>query len=284
MELPDFIIKKQIKDFLEEDFGFGDITTNLIIEGPGPRGKAKIFSREEGVVAGLNEVSIVFDFFHVKVQQKKEDGNKIQANEELVGLEGPLKGILGGERTALNLLMRMSGIATVTKQLVEKVHNVNPSIKVACTRKTTPGFRYFEKRAVQLGMGDTHRYNLGDMVLIKDNHLKIMPDISKLIELVRKKLSFCKKIEIEVSSIDQALEAAKAKADILMLDNFTSSNIRKTIDVLNEQDLRNKIVLEVSGNITPNNILEYAKLDVDVISLGYLTHSVKSLDVTLDLL
>ncbi|NVM52998.1 MAG: carboxylating nicotinate-nucleotide diphosphorylase [Candidatus Helarchaeota archaeon] len=283
MELPDFIVKKKVKKFLEEDIGFGDITTNTIIEGAGPKGKAQILTREVGIVAGLREVSILFDFFHVKSQLKKEDGAKIKANDILLELEGPIKGILKGERTALNLLMRMSGIATATYKLIEKVRPINPTVKIACTRKTTPGFRYFEKRAVQLGTGDPHRYRLDDMILIKDNHLKIIPDIPKIIKQVREKLSFSKKIEIEVTTLEQALEAAKEKVDILMLDNFTISDIQKTIDSLKQNNLRDYLILEVSGNITPDNILEYAKLDLDVISLGYLTHSIKALDVTLDL-
>lgn len=283
MELPDFILKKKIKDYLEEDLGYGDITTNILIEGDGAKGKAEIITREDGIVAGLTETSIVFDFFHVKNHSIKKDGEKIKANDILMEVDGFAKNILQGERTALNILMRMSGIATATYNLVEKVRKVNSDVRIACTRKTTPGFRYFEKRAVQLAMGDTHRYSLDDMVLIKDNHLKIFPDIPRLVKKVREKISFSKKIEIEVTSLDQALEAAKTGVDIIMLDNFTISNIKKTIDLLNQNNLRECLILEVSGNITPNNILDFAKLNVDVISLGYLTHSVRALDISLDL-
>jgi len=283
MELPDFIVKRKIKDFLEEDIGYGDITSNLIIEGRGPKGKAQILTREDGVVAGLREISILFEFFHVKTSSKKKDGEKIHANDVLMELEGFTKNILQGERTALNLLMRMSGIATATFKLVEKVKEVNSNLKIACTRKTTPGFRYFEKRAVQLATGDTHRFCLDDMVLIKDNHLKLFSDIPALVKKVRKNLSFSKKIEIEVTSPDQALEAAKTQVDIIMLDNFPVSDIQKTVELLEQNNLRDHLILEVSGNITPDNILDFAKLNVDVISLGYLTHSARSLDVTLDL-
>ncbi len=283
MGLPDFVLKKKIQEFVEEDLGFGDITTNAIIKGVGPNGKAYILTREEGVIAGLEEATVLFDLFHVKAHSKKEDGAKIQAKEIVMELDGPLKGILAGERTALNLLMRMSGIATATSKLLEKIRPVNSTVKIACTRKTTPGFRYFEKRAVELGMGDTHRLRLDDMVLIKDNHLKIIPDIPKLIKQIRNQVSFSKKIELEVTSTEQALIAAKAEVDILMLDNFSVSNAKKTIELLKQQNLRDRLLLEVSGNITPENILEYAKLDVNVISLGYLTHSVKSLNLTLDL-
>ncbi|MHA1132553.1 MAG: carboxylating nicotinate-nucleotide diphosphorylase [Candidatus Helarchaeota archaeon] len=284
MELPDFIVRKKIKEFLEEDIGFGDITTGVIVGETGIKGKAKIFTREEGVVAGLKEASILFEFFHVKSFLKAKDGEKVQAKEILMELEGPVKGILMGERTALNLLMRMSGIATLTNKLNEKVRKVNNSVKIACTRKTTPGFRYFEKRAVELGMGDTHRYRLDDMVLIKDNHLKFIPEISKIVDLVRRKISFSKKIEIEATSIEQALEAARQGIDILMLDNFKVMDVQKTLHKLRQNNLRDQLIIEISGNITPDNILEYAKLDIDVISLGHLTHSVKALDISLDLL
>ncbi len=283
MELPDLILKKKIKAFLEEDVGYGDITTNAVIKGAGPEGKGRILTRENGIVAGLQEVSIVFDFFYVKSQLLKEDGAKVHGNDILIELEGPVKGILEGERTALNILMRMSGIATATHQLMEKVREINPNLKIACTRKTTPGFRYFEKRAVQLGMGDTHRLGLDDMILIKDNHLKLISDIPKLIKQVRENVSFSKKIEIEVTTVEQALEAAKERVDIIMLDNFTVSDVQKIIELLNQNNLRDKLILEVSGNITPENIVEYAKFDINVISLGYLTHSTKALDVTLDL-
>ena len=283
MELPDFIVKKKIKDYLEEDIGYGDITSNLIIEGKGPKGKGQILTREDGIVAGLREISILFELFHVKTSSKKKDGDKVHANDVLMEVEGSIKNILQGERTALNLLMRMSGIATATYKLIEKVREVNSNLKIACTRKTTPGFRYFEKRAVQLATGDTHRFRLDDMVLIKDNHLKLFSDIPELVKKVRNKLSFSKKIEIEVTSPDQALEAAKTQVDIIMLDNFPVSDIQKTLELLEQNNLRNHLILEVSGNITPDNILDFAKLNVDVISLGYLTHSARSLDVTLDL-
>jgi nicotinate-nucleotide pyrophosphorylase (carboxylating) len=282
MELPDTVLKKKLKKFLNEDIGYGDITTNSIIEGAGPNGKANIFTRQEGVVSGLKEASCLFEFFDVSASLQKEEGAKVQKNDILMELEGPVKGILACERTALNLLMRMSGIATATYKVIKKVREVNSKVRIACTRKTTPGFRYFEKKAVQSAGGDPHRYRLDDMVLIKDNHLKINPNIQEIITTVRKRVSFSKKIEIEVTSAEQALEAAKAKVDILMLDNFKPLEIQKTIDLLKKANLRN-VVLEVSGNITQENIVEYAKLDIDVISMGALTHSAPALDITLDL-
>jgi nicotinate-nucleotide pyrophosphorylase (carboxylating) len=282
MELPDTILKKKLKKFLNEDIGYGDITTNSIIEGVGPNGKAKIFTRQEGVVSGLKEAAYLFEFFDVNANLQKEEGVKVQKNDIIMELEGPIKGILACERTALNLLMRMSGIATATYKVIKKVREVNSKVRIACTRKTTPGFRYFEKKAVQSAGGDPHRYRLDDMVLIKDNHLKINPNIQEIITTVRKRVSFSKKIEIEVTSAEQALDAAKAKVDILMLDNFKPLEIQKTIDLLKKSNLRN-VILEVSGNITQENIVEYAKLDIDVISMGTLTHSAPALDITLDL-
>ena len=282
VEIPDTILKRKLKKFLEEDIGYGDITTNIIIKGEGPNGKAKIFTRQEGIVSGLKETSLLFEFFDVKASLSKEEGAKIQKNDTLIELDGPIKGILTCERTALNLLMRMSGIATATYKIIKTVREVNSNVRIACTRKTTPGFRYFEKKAVHSAGGDPHRYRLDDMVLIKDNHLKINPNIQEIITTVRNRVSFSKKIEIEVTSAEQALAAAKAKVDILMLDNFKPLEIQKTIDLLKKGNLRN-VILEVSGNITQENILEYAKLDIDVISIGALTHSAPALDITLDL-
>lgn len=282
MEVPDFIVKKKLRKFLEEDIGYGDITTNCILKGEGPNGTAQIITRQEGVVSGLKEAALLFEFFQVKAIPKTEDGTKIQKKEVIMELEGPVRGILACERTALNLLMRMSGIATATNKIIKKVRAVNSKVRIACTRKTTPGFRYFEKKAVESGGGDSHRYRLDDMVLIKDNHLKINSNITDVINTVRAAVSFSKKIEIEVTSTEQALEAAEAQVDILMLDNFKPPEIQSTLDLLDQNNLRN-IILEVSGNITQENILEYAKLDIDIISMGALTHSAPALDLTLDL-
>jgi len=282
MEVPDFILKKKLRKFLEEDIGYGDITTNCILKGNSPNGAAQIITRQDGIVSGLKEATILFALYQVKAIPKKEDGTKIQKKEVLMEIEGPVKGILACERTALNLLMRMSGIATATNKIIKKVREVNPKVRIACTRKTTPGFRYFEKKAVESGGGDPHRNRLDDMVLIKDNHLKINSNITEVIDTVRKSVSFSKKIEIEVTSAEQALEAAKCNVDILMLDNFKPPEIQRTVNLLEENNLRN-LILEVSGNITQENILEYAKLDIDIISMGALTHSAPALDITLDL-
>lgn len=282
MEVPEFILKKKLREYLEEDIGYGDITTNYILKGESPNGIARIITRRDGIVSGLKEAALLFELFKVDAFPKKEDGAKIQKKEIIMELKGPIKGILTCERTALNLLMRMSGIATATNRIIKKVREINQKVKIACTRKTTPGFRYFEKKAVELGGGDPHRYRLDDMILIKDNHLKINSNIAEIIDTVRKYVSFSKKIEIEVTSTEQALEAAKANADILMLDNFKPLEVQEIITLLEENNLRN-IILEVSGNITQENILEYAKLDIDIISMGALTHSAPALDITLDL-
>jgi len=282
VEVPEFILKKKLREYLEEDIGYGDITTNYILKGESPNGIARIITRRDGIVSGLKEAALLFELFKVDAFPKKEDGAKIQKKEIIMELKGPIKGILTCERTALNLLMRMSGIATATNRIIKKVREINQKVKIACTRKTTPGFRYFEKKAVELGGGDPHRYRLDDMILIKDNHLKINSNIAEIIDTVRKYVSFSKKIEIEVTSTEQALEAAKANADILMLDNFKPLEVQEIITLLEENNLRN-IILEVSGNITQENILEYAKLDIDIISMGALTHSAPALDITLDL-
>ena len=178
--------------------------------------------------------------------------------------------------------MRMSGIATETNSVIKIVREINDVTRIACTRKVTPGFQYFEKRAVSLGGGDTHRFNLDDEIMIKDNHLSIFGDIKKAIEKIRKEISFSKKIEVEVETIDQVLEAANAGADIIMFDNFTPNKAAEAIKLLEEKGLRNRIIIEFSGGINKNNVKNYAKLSPDVISMGYLIHSPKSLNINLE--
>jgi len=195
---------------------------------------------------------------------------------------GNARTLLSIERTLLNLLSRMSGIATKTHHLIEKTRKAGYKTRIACTRKVAPGLLYFDKKAVMIGGGDTHRLHLDDMILIKDNHLAIIGGVSKAVEKAREIASFSKKIEIEVSSADQALEAAKARADIIMLDNFSPQKIREAMALLKKKGLRNKVLVEASGGINEQNILEYAATGVDIASLGEITDSVKALDISLE--
>jgi nicotinate-nucleotide pyrophosphorylase (carboxylating) len=177
----------------------------------------------------------------------------------------------------------MSGIATATSRLVEKVRKAGYKTRVACTRKVAPGLSYFDKKAVMIGGGDTHRLHLDDMILVKDNHLAVIGDIRPAVKEVMEAVSFSKKVEVEVSTVEDALEAVEAGVDIVMLDNFTSKQVKKTIGLLENKGLRDKVLVESSGGIAEKNILEFADAGVDIISLGEITDSAKALDMSLEI-
>jgi len=210
------------------------------------------------------------------------DGSKVEEKATVLKMVGDARTLLSIERTLLNLLTRMSGIATTTSRLTEKVRRAGYKTRIACTRKVAPGLLYFDKRAVTLGGGDTHRLHLDDLIIVKDNHLAIVGDVGEAVKRVRAAVSFSKKIEIEVSTEEKALEAAKAGADIIMLDNFSPQQIKKTIALLEEKGLRGKVLIEASGGINERNILEFAATGVDILSLGEITDSVKALDMSLE--
>ena len=275
------ILKRIIKEFLEVDVGFGDITTNTLIA-DNIQATAEIKARENGVVAGIQEAIMVFELMNIKKLDNIKDGSTVKKDQTILKIKGRAKDILTAERTALNILMRMSGIATETNSVIKIVREINKVTRIACTRKVTPGFQYFEKRAVSLGGGDTHRFNLDDEIMVKDNHLSIFGDIRKAVEKIRKEISFSKKIEVEVETIDQVLEAANAGADIIMFDNFTPEKAAEALKLLEEKGLRDKVTIEFSGGINKNNVKNYAKLNPDVISMGYLIHSSKSLNINLE--
>ncbi|MEM0016358.1 MAG: carboxylating nicotinate-nucleotide diphosphorylase, partial [Saccharolobus sp.] len=197
--------------------------------------------------------------------------------DKILIFEGDASKLLSVERFILNFLARLSGIATITNIMVKKVKEVNPNVKIAGTRKTTPGFRVFEKYAIEVGGGDPHRYNLSDAVLIKDNHITLYGNLEELIKKIRESVSFTKLIEVEVSTYEDAIKAYKAGANAILLDNMRPYEI---IPIVNE--LKGKILIEASGGITPDNVVEYAKTNVDIISSGYITHSSKALDFSLD--
>jgi len=209
-----------------------------------------------------------------------KDGRRNGSGDVVMGIRGDLVNILAGERVALNILSRMSGIATLTRTLVERTRSVNPDIRIACSRKTTPGFRFFEKKAVMLGGGDTHRFRLDDCIMLKDNHIRKLTSIQEGVERART-FSFTKKVEVEVETREQAAEAARAGADIIMLDNMDPVKAGECYGMLKE--MQPNVIVEVSGGITPDTIMEYAA-NADVISLGYLTHSYRSVDFSLEVL
>jgi nicotinate-nucleotide pyrophosphorylase (carboxylating) len=266
--------------FIEEDAPFGDVTSTAVI--PDISCKAIIRAEQPGVIAGIKEVSLLFSHFGVSVQSLIQDGDMVGRGDSLLLLNGDAKKILLVERTALNIIGRMSGIATETKKITNIVSAINPACRVAATRKTCPGFQVLDKKAVMIGGGDPHRMNLSDGILIKDNHLVLVPLLTAI--QAAKKVSAYTKVEVEVESPDDAVSASKAGADIIMLDNMSPEKITQTINILKRQSLRDHIIIEISGGINEEKLPEYAALDVDVISLGTLTHSVRNLSVNLEIL
>ena len=272
------IEKLLAKYWLLEDAPHGDITSDIL---PDMEAIAQIISKDEGIVFGVKLAKEIIEELHLKTKILKQDGERIKPSDVIMEISGNIKKILLVERLILNLIMFLSGIATTTAKLIEKVKKINPKIKITATRKTIPGLRWASKQAVKIGGGDTHRMGLSDCYLIKDNHIKIIGSIEKAISLAKEKASFTKKIEIEVTTIEQAIEAAKAGADIIMFDNMKPTEIKKAIQKLRELGLRKKVILEVSGGITPENIDKYAELDIDIISTSKITLSPKPIDLTL---
>jgi nicotinate-nucleotide pyrophosphorylase (carboxylating) len=276
-------MKPDITRILYDDVGFEDITTKALIP-PDLEIEAEIICKEDGVIAGVELADDIFKEFLIKTSIKRYDGDPVSAGDVVMTLQGDARSIITVERTALNLLMRMSGIASLTSKMVGDVKGVNKDVILAGTRKTTPGLQFFEKDAVRAGGGDTHRYRLDDAVLIKDNHIAVVGSVKGAVERAKNYVSFTKKIEIEVESSADALEAAASGADIVMLDNMSPEEVQNVLEELENAGLREKVLIEVSGGINPGNILEYAEKGVDVISTGYITHSAKALDLSLEVL
>ena len=269
-------IKKELLRFISEDIQGGDITSVLL---PKKKIKAKIISRQEGVLAGVKFAGDIFRLKGCSVKIIKKDGAKLKSNQIILQISGNAGTVLSCERTALNLLSRMSGIATQTNFLVSKIRKINRKIKLYSTRKTAPGLRFFDKEAVAIGGGHKHRMSLNDMVMIKDNHLLVTNSMEGIIKNARKRH---KHVEVEVENQRDAVLAANSGATIAMLDNFSPVQIKKTITALQKKKLRNKVKLEASGGINSKNITAYAKTGVDMISVGSITNSVKGLDLSLE--
>ncbi|RLI07365.1 carboxylating nicotinate-nucleotide diphosphorylase, partial [Candidatus Bathyarchaeota archaeon] len=213
-----------------------------------------------------------------------EEGSRVRPGDVVMRVRGPARALLAAERTALNFLMRMSGIATATHAMVEEARKANPEVRVAATRKTAPGLRAFDKRAVEVGGGDTHRLRLDDCILIKNNHLALVGDVGEAVRKAREMASFTKKVEVEVRSPEEAVEAARAGADIIMLDNMTVEEVREALRRLEEEGLRSRVLVEASGRIGLEEAADYAGAGVDIISSGFLTHSARALDFAMRVL
>ncbi|MDD4169870.1 MAG: carboxylating nicotinate-nucleotide diphosphorylase [Desulfotomaculaceae bacterium] len=270
-------LRKLIEYSLSEDIGTGDLTTNSIVPTDAVS-TGYIITKEAGVIAGVPVAEMVFRCLNPEARflTHAGDGEWVEQGRVLMEVHGNARAILTGERLALNFLQRLSGIATRAAQLVKLVGGGKPAI--VDTRKTTPGLRVLEKYAVMMGGGHNHRFGLYDAVLIKDNHIKIARGITKAVELARRGSPHTSKIEVEVESLTGVKEALEAGADIIMLDNMTPKLMQEAVALVS-----GKALVEASGGITEETIRAVAAAGVDLISIGALTHSVKSLDISLDL-
>lgn len=268
------IVDKIIKDALIEDVPNEDVTTNSIIT-KDSISSVDLLCKEEGIIAGLEVFSRVFYILgDVTVDLLKKDGDKVYPKEKIAELRGNTRNILIGERVALNLLQRMSGIATLTNKFVKEIEHTNA--RLLDTRKTTPNLRILEKYAVKVGGGNNHRFNLSDGVMLKDNHIGAAGGITNAVNLARKNCSFVRKIEVETETLDMVKEALEVKADIIMLDNMDLVTAKKAVDMIGD-----KAEIEFSGNVSLETIKSIAEIGVDFISAGALTHSAKILDLSM---
>lgn len=267
-----------IDRYLLEDLGKkGDITSDSLFTNENAR--ARIIAKEKCIVAGLEEAKEVFEKTGAETKLLVKDGDIVREKTVVAEIKGSVRSILKGERLALNFICRMSGIATETKGLVDKCKAVDPNVTVASTRKTTPGFRKYEKKAVVLGGGEAHRFGLYDAVMIKDNHIKCVGSVEESIKRVKQRVHD-KIIEVEVENLQDALIAAKMKVDVIMLDNFDSKSAELVAKKIRE--INSEVLIEISGGVNPDNIIKYASF-ADRISLGYLTHSTKNKDFSLEI-
>lgn len=282
MFLPRKIVEEKLREFLAEDAGEGDITTSLLIPAD-VTVEAIVVARETGIIAGVEEAQILLESLDVSVEVAINDGSIAKKGQTLIKMRGDARTILTVERTLLNLISRMSGIASATRNLVNQLRKNRIKARVACTRKTAPGLLYFDKKAVEIGGGDTHRLHLDDMILIKDNHLAFADSIEEAVRRAKENGSFSKKIEIEITKFEDILSAIKAGADIVMLDNFSPRQIRTAIELMKRNDCYGQVLLEASGGITSKNFIDFASTGVNILSLGELTQSSKALNVSLEI-
>ena len=275
--LDNFLIDKHVLAALEEDIGFGDITTdNLVKEGAVLT--AKLNTRSEGILCGLKVFERVFKLLSdcVEIKFNFNDGDLIKAGDTIAIISGPADAVLKGERTALNYIQRMSGIATETRRYQDAIGN--NKAKISDTRKTTPNFRAFEKYSVFVGGACIHRFNLADCAMIKDNHIKLAGSISVAVNEIRKRISHTHKIEVECDTLEQVKEAVTCGADIIMLDNMSCAVMKQAVDFIN-----GRAIIEASGNVNINTVNEIAKTGVDIISSSAIVAKAPTLDLALDI-
>ncbi|AGE23185.1 MULTISPECIES: carboxylating nicotinate-nucleotide diphosphorylase [Geobacillus] len=270
-------LEQLLRQFFLEDIGDGDVTSETIFPAH-ERASGMFMAKADGVVAGVGMIAAGYQLLdpRVEVTIMKQDGERVQAGETIAVASGPVGPLLSGERVILNLLQRLSGIATVTRQAVDLLGN--SSTRICDTRKTTPGLRMLEKYAVTCGGGYNHRFGLYDGVMIKDNHIAFCGSIARAVKTVRERLGHMVKIEVETETEDEVLEAVEAGADVIMFDNRTPDEVRAFVRLVPKP-----IITEASGGITLANVAAYGATGVDYISLGCLTHSAPALDMSFNL-
>lgn len=266
----------KLLEFLKEDVGEGDITTDATVS-ENKEASAEVVTGEDGVLAGLEEVVQLLDHEGLKHGTSFRDGDEIKKGSVIMEVSGNARKILSAERLVLNILMRMSGIATLVRGLSQRASPYG--VKIAGTRKTTPGFRYFEKKAMEIGGGWPHRLGLDDAFLIKDNHIAVA-GLGEAISRVEDS-GISKTVEVEVSTTEDALKACRLGVDIIMLDNMVQDGIKKTISELEKEGLRDAVQIELSGGITPENLDTFLKFKPDIISMGALTTDARWLDMSM---
>lgn len=273
-----------VQDFirwLREDSPFGDLTSELLIP-KGVRVRAVVIAKSEAIAACVEDLAEALNALGVRVTKLVPSGTPLKPRDVVMELVGEARKLLLVERTLLNLVKYLFGVATTTRTFVEEARRANPRVRVAATRKVIPGLRYLAKKAVRAGGGDTHRFSLSDGVIIKDNHLAVIGDVSRAVKLAREGVSFMHRVDVEVQSLEDAIKAAEAGADVVMLDNMSPEQVRGVVEELRRRGLRDRVIVEVSGGITPENLREYASLDVDVISTSYITMNPVRVDVSLE--
>ncbi len=268
------MLKETIRLAILEDIGLGDITSLLTIP-DSKKAKANIIGKEDFILAGIPLVKEVFAAIDpdIKIKIFFKEGSYIRKGDIIAEIKGTAKGILAGERIALNILQHISGITTITRSYAEKVKGL--PVKIADTRKTTPGLRFMEKYGVRIGGGANHRFGLYDGILIKDNHIKIAGGVKKAVMLA-KKAHHLLKIEVEVKNLDEFKEALDAGADVIMLDNMSVADMKRAVKIA-----KGRVLLEASGNVNLDNIRSIAETGVDIISIGAITHSARAVDISM---
>jgi nicotinate-nucleotide pyrophosphorylase (carboxylating) len=278
MELDTGIIFAYASDFLKEDLGRGDVTTQAVVRG-GARARGQFLAKQDLVLCGLELAEAVFSVLDntIALESHAYDGQFIAEGTRFARIDGPAAVLLAGERTALNLLQHLSGIATLTRAFVDKVRGTGA--RITDTRKTTPGLRLIEKYAVSAGGGTNHRFGLDDGVLIKDNHIALAGGVKRAVELARNAAPHLLKVEVEASSLAQASEALEARPDVIMLDNMTTVEIAAAVRLIREH--APDTIIEASGSMSLDSVREVAEAGVDLISVGAITHSARAMDISM---